>query len=88
MLDQVLVAAEDLVDPRGVVRASRILEDGGEVQPRSVVFAQPQLLADAHGQQARPHGMALRLPLDEVQRDAERREDFGKRYRNDIVGHE
>ena len=73
-----VVGAEERGDLGGVGRAARVLEQE-RVEERGAVFdLQPDLVGEAHADQARPHGVARRLALGDVERVRERRQDLGQ----------
>ena len=60
----------------GVARAAGVLEQQRVEQRRAGGVVEPDLLADAHADRARAHGVAHRLALGDVEGVRERRDDL------------
>ena len=73
-----VVGAEEGGDLGRVRRAARVLEEERVEERRPVVDLEPDLVGEAHSDQARTHGVPCRLALGDVERVGERGEDLGQ----------
>ena len=78
VFDPMIVGAEQVSDLGRVARAAQILSNKGIEQGRAFGRRQPQLLGEPHADHGAAHPMSLRMPLRDVERDRQGRDDLGK----------
>jgi len=77
-LETEVVGQVQLADARRIAAAAQILEQQRVVQVPQVVIVEAQAAPDVHADPAAAHAMAFRLALGDVERVAERRNQFGQ----------
>ena len=78
LLERQVIGQIEFADARGIAAAAEILEQQGVVQILELGLRQAELAADVDADPAAPHAVARRLALGQVQRPAERAENFGQ----------
>jgi len=78
VLEGQIVGQIELADARRIAAAAEIFEQQRVVQLPDPALVEADFLADLHADPAAADAMTLRLPLGQVQRVAERTEQFGQ----------
>jgi hypothetical protein len=78
LLEDPVVGAEQIAQPRRVARAAQILEQQRIEQRATLIVGKAKLLADLHPDHGGAHRVAHGLALGEVERIGKRPEDFGQ----------
>jgi hypothetical protein len=68
-LGSAIVAAEQLVHPRGVARAADVLQEERVVEVAAILERQADLVGEPHADQAAPQRVAEGLSFGEIERE-------------------
>ncbi len=76
MLDAMIVGAEQVRNLGGIARAAHVFQKQGIKQGRAISRAKMQFLGHPHADQGRAHAVPLGIPLRNVERHGEGRDDL------------